>query len=200
MTTDMNYNIIETFINKSWESFNEIIHSLNNNNNISLIDNVGKVYRTTLTIEAAAYCEARMVCELRKIYYDGTGSDTLANFVYRSALERKFHTLFQWNEWEEGKGWKDKKGANFFYSMFGPDFKKHMKVKTENLEFKGWQDAFIELISTRNRFAHMGSSEHTHYSASDAFDKFNKAKTFLEMFFEELMCYIKKVNENEERV
>lgn len=74
------------------------------------------------------------------------------NFLKNQALDRKFHTLFQW----------DKKNANKFFSLFGNDFKEYIEGKIKvNEVFKSYERDFLELGNLRNLIVHEGIYSYT---------------------------------------
>ena len=148
---------------------------------MTLMANVNLVYRMSIIIAVASYCETRLTATMKKIYEERTGSTILSEFVHKQALDKKFHTLFDWKT-------KDNyaKGAHRFYSMFGKNFADHIKKQSENdQEFKMSQKAFVEIGALRNELAHKGSITSS-YTVADALNLFEKAKVFFVKFFEQL--------------
>ncbi|MCM1960053.1 MULTISPECIES: HEPN domain-containing protein [Acinetobacter] len=69
------------------------------------------------------------------------------SFIKTQAVDRKFHTMFDWKN----------KSAGPFYGAFGESFKKYIadQIKSDsNLKLK--QDAFLELGQLRNLIVHEG--------------------------------------------
>lgn len=76
-------------------------------------------YNSLFTKAFAVACgnafERKLTAELPKIL---SSENPLAlNFLQKQALERKYHTLFEW----------DQKNANKFFGLFGGDFKKYVQ-------------------------------------------------------------------------
>ncbi|MGR3976853.1 hypothetical protein FW754_04070 [Acinetobacter sp. 1207_04] len=69
------------------------------------------------------------------------------NFIRTQAVDRKFHTMFDWKN----------NSAGPFYGAFGEDFKKFIagKIKADKY-LKSKQDAFLELGKLRNLIVHEG--------------------------------------------
>ena len=156
-------------------------HLETKSNAMALMTNANEVYRMSILIAAASYCETRLTAMMKKIYEERTGSAILSEFVHKRALYKKFHTLFDWKT----KG-NYAKGANTFYSMFGKNFADHIKNQSENdKEFKMSQEAFVKIGALRNELAHEGNITSS-YTVADALDLFENAKVFFVKFFDQL--------------
>lgn len=70
----------------------------------------------------------------------------IISFVKNKALERQYHTYFDW---------KSAKSANKFFSLFGEEFKKQASgdVK-DNSELEESIRAFLEIGNLRNELVH----------------------------------------------
>lgn len=150
-------------------------------NVMTLIANANEIYRMSILIAAASYCEIRLTAMMKKIYEERTGSTILSEFVHKRALNRQFHTLFDW----KAKG-DYSKGANRFYSMFGKNFADHIKNQSKiDKDFKRSQESFVKIGALRNELAHEGSITSS-YTVTDVLDLFDSAKVFFVKFFEHL--------------
>jgi hypothetical protein len=77
------------------------------------------------------------------------GADVIVHLVRNKAIERQFHTYFQWRE----------RNANAFFGIFGTDFRDFMqkRVKTDSKLDDGIKK-FLELGNLRNEMVHENSA------------------------------------------
>jgi hypothetical protein len=126
--------------------FQELVALLDEAAEPSLRNTAEENFRKALLLAAASYFESKVtevvLDFVRKV---SNGETLMREFVYRKALQRQFHTLFDW----------DVSNANKFFRFFGDAFSEFMagKVK-EDGELEEAIRAFMEIGGDRNRLVH----------------------------------------------
>jgi len=130
-----------------YKEFREMIDYLETNKEISLKivadDNLKKV----LLLSAASYFEDEIKDIILSFVEKNSGNNPMIrSFVKNKALERQYHTYFDW---------KSAKNANKFFSLFGEEFKNQASgdVK-DNSELGESIQAFLEIGNLRNELVH----------------------------------------------
>lgn len=103
-------------------------------------------FRKTLLLAAASYFERRIKEDLLNFIHRRTGGvDLVREFSRNKAIERQYHTFFQW----------ELSNANAFFGLFGESFKSYMRaiVQTDD-EYRLAIESFLELGRDRNRLVH----------------------------------------------
>ena len=142
----------ETVVDRLHADFQEIVGKLDPTD-ISLRNVAEENFRKILLLAAASLFE-REVREqvLHMVHARARGSDLAVELVRRKAVERQYHTYFNW----EGRN------ANSFFAMFGEGFKGHM---TNRVKEEDWYDgsirAFLEIGNERNRLVHQDFGTYT---------------------------------------
>ena len=152
--------------------------------NVSLALSVDSVFKKILLLSAASHCESRITDVIINLYDNNcTGKSSLSEFVKKQALERKFHTLFNWGS----------NNTNRFYGLFGNDFKCHMEiVKNIDDELAKQEKAFLDLGSLRNHAVHENLVNfHTDKTTSEIFEDYERACKFIDRFALEIQNYLK---------
>ena len=99
------------------------------------------------------------------------GCEVVMEFVRNKAVERQFHTYFQWNE----------RNTNSFFGLFGEGFKSYMirRVK-EDEDYEQAMRAFLELGNDRNRLIHQNFGTFTlEKTSEEIFAHYKKAYLFV---------------------
>lgn len=108
-----------------------------------LINEVGAKY---LLVSAAGDLEQRTIDAVIYLYEHDQTSAHLRHFVRHKALERQFHTLFDWRN----------KKPNTFFSLFGPEKKKELVELCAGDQYKQCTDDFLSIVHYRNEMVHTG--------------------------------------------
>jgi hypothetical protein len=155
-------NIIQYLIEKKEPSFTVIVQ-----------DN----FKKNLVLSAASYFEHSMIMSLIQWFETcSTNNHLLVSFLKNKALNRQYHTLFDWDNTSSG--------ANKFFSLFGEDFSKKMKteIKSDSI-LKDGISSFLELGQIRNRLVHQNFSSFTlEKTTEEIYDLYVKARFFGERF------------------
>lgn len=103
------------------------------------------LFTKTFTVACGNSFEKKLTKEIPILL--SRGNPLGLNFLKNQALDRKFHTLFQW----------DKNNANKFFSLFGSEFKGYIADKfKEDQRYKTYEKDFLELGNLRNLIVHEG--------------------------------------------
>ncbi|MEL7062306.1 MAG: HEPN domain-containing protein [Bacteroidota bacterium] len=148
------------------------------NAGLSLYSSLSEFDAKVMLLCSASYFE-RIVCDrICKFFRDYSSRDTMHFFVLNQAINRKYHTLFDWNA----------RNTNKFFKLFGRGFHDHMKeIIRENSEYERGMKDFIDLGSRRNQLVHENyATFNLDYTAEEIFEKFVSADKFIDMVFYEL--------------
>ncbi len=129
--------------------------------------------RKALLLASASHFEHRVKNDLIALTRDLTpGSDLLVEFVKAKAIERQYHTYFQWGS----------RNANSFFGLFGAEFKSFMKERLDSdAALADSIRAFIELGNDRNRLVHQDyGSFSLEKTAEEIFALYQKATLFVD--------------------
>lgn len=99
------------------------------------------------------------------------GSEEVVNFLRNKAIERQYHTFFQW----------DGKNANQFFAFFGDNFKERMKdIVNGDSELGQSIRDFLDLGNARNSLVHGDYAvAATDKSARDVLSQYHSACLFV---------------------
>ena len=131
-------------------------------------DNSAKV----LLLAAASYFE-RTVCEtILRECKSKSNSVIVSEFVKTQALERRYHTLFDW----------DKSNANKFFKLFGRKYADWVKEKVSHSdEIRGQIKDFLDVGQSRNKLVHNNyATFYLDNTYSEIWEKFEQALKFVE--------------------
>jgi hypothetical protein len=164
----------QTIIDRVYADNLQLVELLKKNNEISLITVAEAHFRKGLVLSAASFFEAR----IREIILDfvktkSNNCNEISCFVRNKAIERQYHTYFDW---------KSASNANSFLGLFGDDFKSAVAYaidKDSNL--KDGMQAFLYLGQTRNTLVHENfASFPLEQSSSEIYDLYKKALRFVD--------------------
>jgi hypothetical protein len=133
-------------VRQRYKEFKDMVDYLETNKEISLKivadDNLKKV----LLLSAASYFEDE-IKDIILSFVEKNSDDNLMikSFVKNKAVERQYHTYFDWNA----------KNANKFFSLFGEEFKNRAEEDVkDNSDLKKPILAFLEIGNLRNELVH----------------------------------------------
>jgi hypothetical protein len=161
-----------TIVDELHSNFAEILAKLPAEE-ISLRSVAADSFRKGLLLSAASLFEKRLtelVAELVRRW--GGNNAALNEFVRIKAIERQYHTYFDW----------DCSNAKKFFGLFGDDFKAFMAKRcTANPELGVAMRAFLELGRDRNRLVHQDFGAFVlEKTAEEIFDLYQKALGFVD--------------------
>jgi hypothetical protein len=126
--------------------YNEAISIIDKLDEVSLQISASDQFRKSLLLAAASYFESHLSNEILKYVSDCSGqSATVHSFVRTKAVERQYHTWFDWQ----------RSNANQFFGLFGDEFKSFMKKAIDDSQdLKESMSAFMEIGRERNKLVH----------------------------------------------
>lgn len=166
---------------------NEVLGSLlpENVDLASFYSNYNSLFTKAFTVACGNAFERKLIKEIPIIL---SSENALAlNFLQKQALDRKYHTLFEWKE----------KNANKFFGLFGPDFKKYMMdVLKNDLTLKQQEKDFVELGELRNLIVHKGIDTYSLTSDLNTIKKmFDNSVEFAVFFCSAFCTYFSESNQ-----
>lgn len=138
----MNQSLIDTLFRRN----KEITEFLADSKQVTFETDVSDTFRKVLVLSIASFFEQRVKDLLFRFVVHNTASEIIPEFVKNKALERQYHTFFNW----------EAKNANSFFGLFGSEFKAICQEKIGNDEkLNEAVRSFLELGHTRNQLVHM---------------------------------------------
>lgn len=125
----------------------------------------------TIVLCAASYFEREIGRMLIGVARQTGSKDVFCNFLDKQALERKFHTLFDWN----------RNNANAFFALFGTGTKEKLaEMVKHDAAIEEAIREFLFLNATRNQLVHGNfAAVQAPTTLDEGYAKFNKALAFL---------------------
>ncbi len=124
----------------------DLVNHLNHQNQFSYSQRVASFLSKTLLLSSASYFETRLSnAILDYATRISHGDEALISLVRNKAIERQYHTFFQW---------KASRSSMPFFGMFGSTIKDTAKQDLRDRELSQAADAFLELGDLRNLLVH----------------------------------------------
>jgi len=138
--------VAKTAIDTYYDRGKALLEYLAGNNETSFQNQVESDLRKSLLLSIASYFESQIKATIEGLVSNSTnGAEVLLSFVKSTAIERQYHTYFDWNA----------KNANKFFKLFGQGFGEYMREKVKaDRELSEAITAFLELGQDRNRLVH----------------------------------------------
>jgi hypothetical protein len=173
-----------TIIDSLYEENESLLRHLESAKEISLSAHANGLFRKTLLLSIASYFESVVVDGIVTIVGEFTsGVEAILEFVKNKAIERQYHTYFQW----------ERRNANSFFGLFGAEFKEFMSgmIKAD-ADFDASIKAFLELGELRNQLVHQNFATFPlEKTAQEIYALYQKALPFVEDFPRRLREYCK---------
>ena len=143
----------------------------------SFYNNYNCLFTKAFTVACGNAFERKLTSQIPSIL--SSDNPLALNFLQKQALDRKYHTLFDW----------DQKNANKFFGLFGTDFKQFVQKLIEcDEQIKQQQKDFLELGKLRNLIVHKGIEAYSLTSDLDTIKmKFDNSLEFA-IFFCNAFC------------
>ena len=143
----------ETAVDRLFLEFRDASSILRTAGELSLSSAMDVSSRKAVLLAAASYFERRLSAAVLAFCQEVSGNNRLVPaLVLNKAITRQYHTWFDWNG----------STATTFFSLFGPEFKKHMQDLLKKDEaLRSAIRAFIEMGRDRNRLVHEDYSTFT---------------------------------------
>ncbi|MGO9486792.1 MAG: HEPN domain-containing protein [Rhodomicrobium sp.] len=144
----------------------------------------------TLLLASASYFERRICDAILEAAKNAGMSEIFVSFLDRQALERNYHSMFDWKA----------KNINKFLGLFGDKHKKHMEDEIKETEDLAQAvNAFIFINSQRNLLVHNNFASFSLPVVMDEiWTKFQSAKCLLDWFSQKLAMLATQILEDEE--
>lgn len=165
----------KTVIDTMYDEFNFLLSVLDNAKEISLRSMADSIFKKTLALSAASYFEHEIRRILLKyVALKSSNDELISNFIVNKAIERQYHTYFDW----------EKSNANKFFSLFGDIFKESSKndVRQDDNLARAIK-SFLELGDIRNRLAHLNFAQMIlDKTADEVYEQYKEAIIFIKYF------------------
>jgi len=157
----------ESYVERLWNNLVNLEQNIPKEDATILVD-TRSAFAKTMVLAAGNWLERRTIDVLVDfVTRASVGRQTLVSLVHTGVLDRRFHTLFDWNS---GK-------VNSFLRKFGPNFKEmalQASQENESVQFASYD--FMSLIAERNKLAHSSRlSDEAQFTASEIRTKFYNA-------------------------
>lgn len=173
---------MSTIIDSIYEDTDALLNFLEARGEISFLNAANETFPKSLLLAIASYFESVIrdcIMEFAKEF--AAGAEPLLEFVKNKAIERQYHTYFQW----------DRKNANAFFGLFGSNFKEFMvKTVDESPDLEAAIKAFLELGQMRNELVHENFATHVLEKTAEEIHKlYCSALLFVQRFPELLRAF-----------
>lgn len=136
-----------TFIDALFREQKELIGFLQRQGQLSYSQSVEVFLSKTLLLSCASYFESRITNVISDYAKKVSNADeALTSLVRTKAIERQYHTYFQWREGQ--------RSATPFFAMFGSALKDSAKQELKDEDLSRATAAFLELGDLRNLLVH----------------------------------------------
>jgi len=139
----------------------------------SLLSSAGDLFRKALLLAAASYFEHRVSsCVYDYAFEAAGGSMRLVSLIKTKAIERQYHTWFNWSE----------SNANQFFALFGVEFKDYMKGLVRiDVTLQVAIQSFLEIGRSRNLLVHLDFATYSVDKTMDEiYESYKKALPFVD--------------------
>lgn len=170
-------------IERLCEEHDELIEHLLATGKITWKSRADDQFAKALLLAVASRFEARLTDCVVEMFESATrGSDALVSFVQKEAVERRYHTWFDWNA----------NTANKFFRSFGEEFKNAMAAKVKNdPDLDDAVRAFLELGRLRNELAHEDYATFSmQKTPSEVLERYRAAARFVDWFAGDLQEHV----------
>lgn len=126
----------------------------------------------TLLLCAASYFERSICSSLLEIASETGSVSIFCTFIEKQALERKFHSMFDW----------ERSNANKFFSLFGPEFSGWIRQQvSNNADIDPSVREFMFVNNQRNILVHGNfAASSAGVTFTEAWEKYKTALRFVE--------------------
>jgi RiboL-PSP-HEPN len=170
-----------TIVDQQYKSGYSLIEYLRNQKELTFSTEAENNFKKIILLSAASYFEK----EISETVIDFASTHTnnnsqLVSFIRQKAVNRQYHTYFDWNT---------ASNANSFFALFGEDFKKKMSQKVKDTKkLDSAIKAFLLLGQERNKVVHQNFAEITiEKTSNEIYQLYQDANIFIETLKEELV-------------
>lgn len=167
-------------IDNSYEDYCSIYEYLMSSNRISDASSYQSCFAKFLIVSIAGFFEKEIVNILQE-YAKKISNLYLSTFIYKQALNLKYHTLFAWGDQNP------KRNVDRFLGLFGDEFKGRAKEKIRLYNLEENMNDFIEIGNLRNTLVHEGlSSYNLSKTPEEVMDLYKKSLIFINFLRKDL--------------
>lgn len=153
------------------DNYQELHTFLISEEKISESIEINNHYRKILLLSCASYYESQITDIIREFVKRHSNDEKILIFVDNKAIQRQFHTLFDW----------ESSNINKFLGLFGSEFKRKVSKDITDNNLQEYIKAFLTIGSERNKMVHDNFLE---YKLDKTFEEIvelhNKAIRFIE--------------------
>lgn len=153
------------------DNYQELHTFLISEEKISESIEINNHYRKILLLSCASYYESQITDIIRKFVKMHSNDEKILIFVDNKAIQRQFHTLFDW----------ESSNINKFLGLFGSEFKRKVSKDITDNNLQEYIKAFLTIGNERNKMVHDNFLE---YKLNKTFEEIvelhNKAIKFIE--------------------
>lgn len=163
-----------TIIDQVYLENQQLVDLLRRSKEISLLNVAESHFRKSLLLSIASFFETRIRDSILEFVRTKSNDCVeVISFVRNKAVERQYHTYFDW---------KTGRNANSFFSLFGVEFKDSLGTEIEKAEeLKKGMQAFLALGNSRNLLVHENfANYYVEQSAEEIYELYQKALLFVE--------------------
>ncbi len=154
---------MSTPIQKLIDNYYELYDLLVKQGEISQSIQVNEHYRKILLLSCASYYEKQITQIIKDFVMLKTEDERIISFVNNKAINRQYHTYFQWDQTNN---------INQFLGLFGAEFKKTIAEEIKSSDELSKQiSSFLEIGAERNKMVHQNFLE---YQLEKTFDEIVK--------------------------
>lgn len=165
----MSDSIIDLFYRENLQ----LVGMLEQSKEISLLNATELHFRKSLLLSAASFFETRVrEIIIGFVASKANGCSEIIFFLKNKAIERQYHTYFDW---------KGAKNANTFFGLFGEEFKNSAVAEiNKNPELQEGMLAFLEIGKGRNTLVHENfASFPVEKTSRELYELYQKAQKFV---------------------
>ena len=161
-----------TMIKGLYDEYSELINFCRDNNQVSFEMYINNTYKKALLLSAASYFETVITKAIHNYAVSASNNDPkLISLIDNKALNRQYHTLFNWKE----------NNSNQFWGTFGESTKIKAKKEIKDQGLTDAEIAFMEIGRERNNLVHRNYVEAVvNYTFEEIYNKYIDACKFVE--------------------
>jgi hypothetical protein len=154
------------------KEYKELMAFFHENGQISFGMFLDNVYKKALLLSASSYFESVIIATIHDYAASIAKSDNkLVAFIDNKALERQYHTMFDWTV----------SNTNKFWSLFGGDEKIRARKKLDEEGLQNAEQAFLTIGKERNELVHRNFVEaNVNYTFEEIYIKYQRACDFID--------------------
>lgn len=163
---------MSTVVDGLYDRYQLIVDYLEEHGEVTFASDLRELQAKVILLAAASYFEDEVKsCILEFFTNASKGHGMVYEFVRKRALERQYHTLFDW----------DAKNVNVFWQLFGSEFRKYAENRLKaDANLSEGAGAFVRIGSWRNSLVHNNYASFTLDStAAEIYESYKKALVFL---------------------